>query len=153
MGHIIKGKEIIISLVFMCFGFTGLCLADTIYFKNGRKMEGDVRRTSEGLWIEGGLFQENEIERIEKGPSPTTEKDGQPWYNDILTKVGIKTKEDHQGTAKTPPQNPQASGLMNPAQQQILTETASPTPPLMTGTRLALTAGLPGSLQINLLTS
>lgn len=113
-------RERIVVMVFVLMGLwrTALSSADTIYFKNGRKMEGEVKRTAEGLWIEGGLFEENEIERIEKGPSPVNKKDGQPWYNGILNKVGIKTETENQGSAKASSKNPpQPSVVMNPAPQ------------------------------------
>lgn len=120
MEHI--GKRIVVAgIVFACLGVTGLCPADTIYFKNGRKMEGEVKRTPDGLWIEGGLFEEEEIERIEKSPSVVKEKDDRPWYNGILNKVGIKTEEENQRDTKPPSRNvsraPQVSGAANPAVQ------------------------------------
>jgi hypothetical protein len=112
---------VVAGFVVMGLGFAGLCPADTIYFKNGRKMEGEVRRTPEGLWIEGGLFEEEEIERIEKGPSVVKEKDDWPWYNSILNKVGIRTEEENQGDTKAPLKNVsrtrQVSGAVNPVMQ------------------------------------
>lgn len=114
-------RKRIVVMVFVVMGLwrAALSSADTIYFKNGRKMDGEVKRTAEGLWIEGGLFEENEIERIEKSPSPSQGKGSQPWYNGILNKVGIKTETENQGrAAKTPQKNPpQASALMQPAPQ------------------------------------
>lgn len=70
--------------------FQSECFADIIHLKNGRVMEGQVRRTDQGLWIEGALFTEEEIEKIEKGPAPSRKADDKPWYGDILPKMGIK---------------------------------------------------------------
>ncbi len=123
MGSI-KKRIVVAGFVMIGLGFVGLCPADTVYFKNGRKLEGEVKRTSEGLWIEGGLFEEKEIERIEKGPSPATKKDSQPWYNGILNKVGIKTETENQGSARVPQKSPQAPGLMNPAIQPVPVQVA-----------------------------
>ena len=117
MGFLRK-RIVVMVFVLMGLWMAALSSADTIYFKNGRKMEGEVKRTVEGLWIEGGLFEENEIERIEKGLSPSQNKDSQPWYNGILNKVGIKTETENQGGAKAPQKNPpQPSAVMNPALQ------------------------------------
>lgn len=56
-------------------------------FKNGRVMEGEVNKTDKGLWIEGALFQEDEIERIEK-TKPAQDKT-KPWYSGFLGSLGI----------------------------------------------------------------
>jgi len=84
-------------------GAIKFCHADMIYLKNGRVMEGEVRRTEKGLWIEGALFAEDEIERIEKGPEKDVkEPDTKPWYIGLLEKVGIKSQEQGQTETGSP---------------------------------------------------
>ncbi len=86
------------------------CFADIIHLKNGRVMEGQVQRTDQGLWIEGALFTDEEIEKIEKSPSPSKKADDKPWYNGILQKMGIKEAQT------TPaPQNPSAPVKSSPS--------------------------------------
>jgi hypothetical protein len=81
------------------------CSADIVHLKNGRVMEGQVRRTDQGLWIEGALFTEEEIEKIEKSPAQSQKADDKPWYGDILQKMGIK--EPQTPPAGLPPSVPQ----------------------------------------------
>ncbi len=77
------------------------CSADIIHLKNGRVMEGHVRRTDQGLWIEGALFTDEEIEKIEKGPAPSRKTDDKPWYGDILQKMGIKDPQTPPASSKS----------------------------------------------------
>ena len=105
------------------------CSADIIHLKNGRVMEGQVRRTDQGLWIEGALFTEEEIEKIEKGPAPSRKAGDKPWYGDILQKMGIKEPQ-------TTPASPKSSAPVKP-------------PPLKSGQTPP--AGLPQSVPQGLL--
>lgn len=90
-----------------------LCLAEMVYFKNGRKIEGYVERSDQGIWVEGVLFKQDEIERIEKTvPKAKVDKNQQkPWYAPFLTKMGLTAGQaDAEGAApaqqKTPLPNP-----------------------------------------------
>ena len=66
-----------------------LCLADMVYFKNGRKVEGSVERSEQGIWVEGVLFKQDEIERIEKTAPKVDKSQQKPWYEPFLTKMGL----------------------------------------------------------------
>lgn len=73
--------------------------ADVIYLKNGMVMEGDIRETDQGLWINGGLFKEDEIDHIERTVVPEEKKkeEAPSWYDRVLAVFGSdengKTKE------------------------------------------------------------
>lgn len=87
------------------------CAADVIYLKNGRIMEGEVRRTDKGFWIEGALFEEDEIERIEKtkpAASPSAQKPA--WYSGILNKMGIAPQETPQAASSSAPAQASSAG-------------------------------------------
>jgi len=42
--------------------------ADVVILKNGTEFNGQVKKTEEGVWIDGVLFQEDEIEEIKDTP-------------------------------------------------------------------------------------
>ena len=64
--------------------------ADQVYFKNGFRTEGEVIRTEEGLWINGALFQEDEIEHIEKTIESAPEPEKKGWYEGLFSGFGKK---------------------------------------------------------------
>lgn len=94
-------KHIVIPLIMMGFIFVAqIAFADRVYFKNGFKTEGEVKRTAEGIWVNGGLFKEDEIERIEASPVAPAQPEKSSWYDGIMNTFGKKEETpqvNHQG--------------------------------------------------------
>lgn len=119
-NKIVKQAVVVGGIVGSGLLFASFCLADIIHLKNGRVMEGEVNKTDKGLWIEGVLFQEDEIERIEK-TKPAQDKT-KPWYSDFLSSLGVKgadeTQPSAQGGASAPrPASPPVSEPPKPGQK------------------------------------
>lgn len=119
-----KTKIVFIHKIIILAGVGGmvipaqLCLAEMVYFKNGRKIEGYVERSDQGIWVEGVLFKQDEIERIEKtAPKAKVDKNQQkPWYAPFLTKMGLTAGR---ADAKGSPPSQQKTPVPNPAVQNV----------------------------------
>jgi len=91
-----KSKKTIIVLtlslvltLFLCSGGT----ADIVYLKNGQELEGKTETTSEGVWVDGLLFKNDEIIRVEKKSLIRKNNKNKPWYQGALNLIGIKSEE------------------------------------------------------------
>ncbi len=81
--------------------FCNIALADTVYFKNGFRHEGEVKETSEGAWVDGGFFKKDEIERIEKSPVKVEKQ--KSWIDNVLSSFGgLKEKDKIQSQTAQP---------------------------------------------------
>lgn len=88
-------KQLFIAILSMAILLMGeICFSDIIYLKNGQKMEGATEETEEGVYVDGMLFTDDEIERIEREPAGGKGNKGAPsWYEKLLNRFGIRTRE------------------------------------------------------------
>lgn len=69
------------------------CMADIVYFKNGKQLEAVTETTSAGVLVDGLFFKNEEIIRVEKKALKRRNNSGEPWYQGVLNLVGIKSKK------------------------------------------------------------
>ena len=62
-------RKMITPIFFISFLFAQPLFADTVYFKKGKALENVTTSENEkGFWIDGVLFEKQDIDRIEKKP-------------------------------------------------------------------------------------
>ncbi|HBR13978.1 MAG TPA: hypothetical protein DD723_00330 [Candidatus Omnitrophica bacterium] len=118
----LKEKFRIFQIVFFSMMiFSSIAHADKVYFKNGNQLEGQVEKTSKGIWVEGLLFREDEIERIEKTQVKDEKKS---WYENIFSGFGSKKQNKpalpSAGSARV---NPPTSLSSSPPERASSTQT------------------------------
>jgi len=89
-------KKIFMTLIIVCLiPWTSIdSCADIVVFKDGRKLQGTVSQNSEGIWVEGMLFERDEIADIKKAPIQQ-EPVKKNWFENVLYRMNIrKSPED-----------------------------------------------------------
>ena len=76
--------------------------ADILYLKNGNKMEGQVKQTSEGIWFEGMHFANDEIERVEKKRVKKAKGKKKTWFDNVMGGFGAHEPVQAQEVTKKP---------------------------------------------------
>src|SRR3989338_2897985 len=127
---------VFLMFIFGIFIVVEKSYADKVYFKNGFKVEGDVVEKDGGIWVAGGFFKNDEIDRIEKF---STEGADGSWIDKTLSKIGVKeekvattTYSDFPDGSSPAPANKQKASALSPAAKSN---------PLLTGLLQAVASG------------
>ncbi len=74
-----------------------MCYANIIYLKNGQRMEGTTKEVANGVYVDGMLFTNDEIERIQVVPTAEKEdKDRTTLYEKLLNRFGVRSERQIQ---------------------------------------------------------
>ena len=82
------------AIMTMGKGNCPIVCADVLHLKNGNTIEGAAEYTSKGVWMQGVLFTEDEIEKVEKADTSTSSADQKSWFQDAFSIFGDKKEMD-----------------------------------------------------------